>query len=304
MSLHPFINAMLENSVYTPGLSAGTPEQGRAIVAEGRNALGTGPDMERISDIEIPAREGPLRARLFVPSTSPIGLIVYLHGGGWVLAAIEDFDTYARALAAESNCAVLLPDYRLAPEHPFPAGLKDAEDALRWAATDHLGLGNLPLILAGDSAGANLAAVIARKSDNTVQLALQILYYPITDCNFDTDSYRRHGDGLTLTKKDMEWFFGHYAPRSGWIHPDISPLLATDLSEGPPAVVVVAEYDVLATEGMAYANKLRDAGVHVTERRLKGLTHGFIRLHNLLEPARDELSSVARNIAAACNSDN
>ena len=303
MPLHPFIDAMLENMADAPAISEGSPEEARANLAARRDALGSDPEMEKVQDIEIPTRGGVLNARLLVPPSATVGLIVYLHGGGWVLGATDDFDAYARALAAASGCALLLPDYRLAPEYPFPAALEDAEDVLRWAVQDRLGMGaDLPLIIAGDSAGANLATVIARKLCETVPLALQVLYYPIADSDFDNDSYRQHGEGLPLTKKDMEWFFGHYAPHVDWTHPDISPLRAEDLGSMPPAVVVTAEYDVLSAEGSAYAAKLRAAKIPVTERCLAGLTHGFVRLHNLLEPAQEELAAVGQDIADACRS--
>ena len=300
MPLHPVVAAMLEKMKGMPALSAGTPEEGRALVAAGRAALGEGPEMAQVRDIDVPTRTGSIRARLFVPQGEPTGLVVHLHGGGWVLGAIEDFDTYARALAAESGCAVLLPEYRLAPEHPFPAGLEDAEDVLLWAAKDGAGHGtDLPLVLSGDSAGANLATVAARKLGRGAA-ALQVLYYPVADCDFETESYARHGEGLPLTRRDMRWFFDHYAPPGRWLDPDISPLRAPDLSGLPPAVVVTAEYDVLAHEGAAYAERLRAAGVPVVERRCGGLTHGFVRLHNLLDPAREELQRVGRDIAMAC----
>jgi len=300
VSLHPFITAMLASLEGRPAISAGSPEDARALVAAGRQVLGEGPAMALTQDVAIPGRSGSITARLYRPVETPRGVIVYLHGGGWVVGALDDYATYAKALAAATNCAVLLPDYRLAPEHPFPAGLEDTEDAIRWAARGETGLpANLPLVIAGDSAGANLATVAARRLRGEVQIRLQVLTYPVTACDFDNGSYSAHGAGLPLTRRDMEWFFEHYAPRQIWGEPDISPLAATDLAGMPETVLVTAQYDVLCDEGEAYADALRAAGVRVTQRRVDGVTHGFIRLHNLFDVARTELETVAADIVRA-----
>lgn len=303
MPLDPFIAALVEKTSELPALSDGTPEESRARLALGREALGEGPALKRVEDIVIPALGGPLPTRVFYPDKKPKGIVTFLHGGGWVLGGLADFDTYARALAQNSCCVVVMPDYRLAPEAPFPAGLEDSEDTLRWVAENraHLCWPNCPLVVVGDSAGGNLATVAARRLVNEVQLVLQVLYYPVTDSDFFTPSYRTHGEGLPLKGRDMKWFFGHYAPEALWASPDISPLSSEDLSNLPPSIIVTAEYDVLADEGRAYAQKLRTAGVEVIERELKGFTHGFIRLHNLNETARAELEKVAEEIAAACD---
>lgn len=299
MALHPFIAAMLrqmrESGV--PALSAGTPEEGRATVARSRAFYGAGPGM-RSDDLQIPGRSGPIRARLLQPE-APGALTVYLHGGGWVLGAIEDFDTLARTLAARSGGAVLLVDYRLAPEHPFPAGLEDAEDALAWAAADRPA-GDVPLIVAGDSAGANLATVAARRLRDRVPLAAQILVYPVTDAAMDSPSYREESAGMPLTAADMAWFVGHYGAADP-LHPDVSPLRADDLSGLPPALVLTAEHDVLRDEGEAYAARLEQAGTPVTLRRYDGATHGFIRLHNHFETADravDDMADAIRTCTA------
>ncbi len=299
MPLHPFIAGLLEKMAGRPGLSDGSPDDGRATVAAGRAALGQGPDMVSVDEVAVPARAGSVPVRVFRPSAEPDGQIVYLHGGGWVIGTLDDFDTYARALAAASNCTVLLVDYRLAPEHPYPAALEDCEDAVRWAAADGPAA-RLPLVIAGDSAGANLATIVARRQKGAVPIALQVLYYPVTDCDFSTRSYAARGTGLPLTAKDMRWFFEHYAPAGLWADPDISPLRSEELAGSPPAVVVTAEYDVLCDEGEAYAERLRKAGVAVTRRRLDGSPHGFVRMHNIFELAGKELETVASEINQAC----
>ncbi|KKL57380.1 hypothetical protein LCGC14_2236000 [marine sediment metagenome] len=302
MPLHPVVAALVEKMADAPALSDGTPAESRARLALTRDALGKGPEMAQVEDVMIPARGGAIRTRFFRPVADPLGIVTFLHGGGWVLGTIEDFDTFARTLAAHSGCTVLLPDYRLAPEAPFPAGLEDTEDTLRWvhANRDVLADRNSPLVIAGDSAGANLATVTARRLAGEIPLALQVLYYPVAGSDFETGSYLEHGTGLPLKARDMTWFFNHYAPSNLWTSPDVIPLSASDLSSLPATVVVTAEYDVLADEGRAYAEKLRQAGLVVTERQGAGMTHGFIRLHNLIDTVQAELEIVGRNIRSAC----
>lgn len=300
MPLHPVVATIVERMKVMPAFSECSPSEARAMVAAGRAGIGNGPEMVSVVDVEVEARGGNVRTRVFQPSERPKGVIVFYHGGGWVVGAIEDFDTYARSIAVSADCTVVLPDYRLAPENPFPAGLEDAEDVLIWVASHKAELGvsdDASIIVAGDSAGGNLATVVARRMGKSVRLAAQVLYYPVTDCDFVNDSYREHGTGLPLKASDMEWFFSHYAPRAVWGSPDISPLRSHDLVNMPPAIIVTAEYDVLRDEGKAYAQKLRDAGVVVTERCAEGLTHGFIRLHNICEPAGNELERIGRDIS-------
>lgn len=274
------------------------------MVAALRSALGPGPDVGHISDLHIPTRAGQVAARLYrAPGEKEPGLIVYLHGGGWVCGCVDDFDILTRALASKSGCAVLSVDYRLAPEHPFPAGLEDAEDALVWAQDrlrDLIG-GPGRLVVAGDSAGANLATVAAARLRQRVDLALQCLFYPVTDADFSRPSYAAHGQGLPLTTADMQWFFGHYAPQAMWQHPDISPLRRTDLSGSAPAWIAAAEYDVLHDEALAYATRLREAGVGVTLERIDGLPHGFARMLNLLPPAGAAVTLAATEIQRRCS---
>jgi acetyl esterase len=301
LPLHPFVAALVEKMAGAPALSSGSPEDARALVAAGRVGLGVGPELDVVQNIKIPTRAGAISARLYAPA-QPAGVVAYIHGGGWVVGALDDYDTYARALADASGCMVILPDYRLAPEHPFPAGLQDVEDMLLWLKQGECtGIApGLPLVVAGDSAGANLAAVAVRRLVGQVRPVLQVLNYPVTDCDFETPSYVEHGTGLPLTAADMRWFFSHYAPEPAWTDPDISPLRATSVASVPPALLLVAEYDVLADEGRAYAAKLQAAGITCTLTEVPGLTHGFVRLHNLLPEARTELELTATEIARAC----
>ena len=300
MTLHPFLAALLtkQQEAGTPALSAGTPADARALVAAGRPGLGEGPDMAHTRDLEIPTRSGGIPGRLLVPRGAVSGLVVYLHGGGWVVGTPDDFDTLGRELAFRSECAVLLPDYRLAPEHPFPAALEDAEDVLRFAAGSSAELvgAEVPLVVAGDSAGANLATVAVRRLRGEVRPVLQVLGYPVTDSGMDTDSYREFAEGLPLTRRDMAWFFEQYAPEDVRRCEDVSPLRAADLAGSPPALVVTAEHDVLRSEGEAYAARLVEAGVKADVLRGVGMTHGFLRLHNHVDTAHHAVVDIAAAI--------
>ncbi len=304
MAVHPvlaqFVQKARDAGVPTPSQS--TPEAARALVAQLSLALGSGVPVGSCSDVEIPTRAGAIPARLLLPHGRPAGLVTYLHGGGWVLARPSDYEVLARSLVAQSGCALLVPDYRLAPEHPFPAGLEDCEDCLRWSHTQrerllgHPG----PLVIAGDSAGANLATVAARTLRGEVGLAGQVLIYPVADCDFDRASYHEYGAGLPLTRDDMRWFFRHYALEPLWIDPRITPIHAPDLQGLPQAVVITAENDVLRDEGEAYAARLEAAGVPVTRRRYAGMTHGFIRLHDLVDTAGHAVRDLAADISRLC----
>lgn len=302
MPLHPFITQLIAATASRPALSAGTPAEGRAMVSAGTAVLGAGPPMHAQQDLVIPGRGGAVPARLYLPTPELTGIIVFLHGGGWVLGCVDDYDALCRTLARASGCAVLAPDYRLAPEHPYPAGLQDCEDVIRWLAQNRVALGlpaAAPLVLAGDSAGGNLATVAARRLAGQVGIALQVLLYPVTDCDFDRSSYRAHGQGLPLTARDMAWFFDHYTAGEDPADPAISPLRARDTATQPPAIVVTAEYDVLADEGRAYADQLAASGTSVRFRELPGLTHGFARLHNLLDVVGQEIDRIGSEIATA-----
>lgn len=295
MTLHPFIKGMLDtfHSSGAPLTSAGTPAAARAAMASRRAAAGLGPDVAELRDFTIPGRTGSINTRLYRPHGSQPGLIVYLHGGGWVIGSLDDFDLTARAIAEGSKRTVIMPDYRLAPEHPFPAGLEDCEDTLLWAAQSRVQAE--PIAVAGDSAGANLATVAAARLRGRVDLAMQLLAYPVTDCNFDTASYLSESDGMSFTRADMKWFFNHYAPPH--LHPDprISPLRNPDLSALPPTRIITAEHDVLRDEGEAYAVRLKAAGVAVELQRYDGVTHGFLRHYNHLDIAR---AAIAESIAS------
>ena len=211
-------------------------------------------------------------------------MILYLHGGGWVIGTIDGYDTMARKLAERTSCAVALVDYRLAPEHRYPTAVDDCYAGLEWTAArleEITGRPDGPLIVAGDSAGGNLSAVVALRARdrNGPEIALQVLIYPVTDADLSRPSYVEAENQLLLTTDAMAWFWDHYVPDTARrAEPDASPLRAPDLTGLPPAVVLTAEHDVLRDEGEAYADRLRAAGVPVETHRLAGQMHGFFTL--------------------------
>ncbi|MDT7952137.1 MAG: alpha/beta hydrolase [Acetobacteraceae bacterium] len=308
MAVHPVIQAMLDKAraADMPPLSGGSPEDARRLMALLQPVLGAGVEVGSRETIDVPTRGGSIRASLLRPRERATGLIVYLHGGGWVIGSFADYAVLARKLCAETGCAVLVPEYRLAPEHPFPAGPDDCEDALLWAYRERRELigHDGAVVLAGDSAGGNLATVTAAALHGRVPVAGQVLIYPVTDCDFDRPSYEAYGNGdVPLSRADMLWFFQHYAPRSAWDDPRITPLHALSLREQPPTLLITAENDVLRDEGEAYAARLAEAGVQTTLRRYDGMTHGFIRYHDLVDVAGQALRETAADIVRFCHAD-
>jgi len=302
--LHPVVTALIERSraAGMPAISAGSVAQARALFAATSAAIGAGPEVAECRTVEIPGRGGPIAATLYVPPGALAGLCVYLHGGGWVVGTVAGHEALTRSLAARSGCAVLAPEYRLAPEYSFPAGLDDCEDVVLWASAmcaSMLGVA-LPIVVAGDSAGGNLATVAARRLADRVKLAGQALIYPVTDADFNTGSYLAYGTGLPLSRADMRWFFSHYAPEEHWTDPAISPLRAPSLAGCPPASIAVVEYDVLRDDGLAYARRLDAEGLLAGLRRYPDLTHGSLRLHNLVDSADRVVGDLADDIRRFC----
>jgi len=229
------------------------------------------PPMARVRDLEVPGGDGPLRARLLVPADAGDDALVYVHGGGWHLGGLDDWEPVARVIAQTTGCPVLEIEHRQAPEHRFPAPLDDVRAALRWAVETPATLGARRVGVVGDSSGGNLAAAAARHVDG---LAIQVLVYPAVDLTRDPEPIE-DPDGIAFPRamaQTRERYVGAADPSD----PDLSPLLATDLAGLPPAVVCVAEYDSLRAQGMAYAKRLDDAGVAVEVLDAHGLDHAFL----------------------------
>jgi cation diffusion facilitator CzcD-associated flavoprotein CzcO/acetyl esterase/lipase len=276
-----------------------SPEEARAAGAGLVELYGRGPRMARVEDVEL----GSIRLRLLVPSERARGVIVYYHGGGWVLGALEQFEALARRLAAGTGCAVVLVDYRLAPEHRYPTAVDDAWTALTWTAAniEQIAGRPVPLIVAGDSAGGCLAAVVAQRSREAgPEIALQVLVYPVTDCDLDRDSYLDPENQLIVSRDTMAWFWDHYAPdASVRSNPEASPLRAQALAGLPPAVVVTAQYDVLRDEGEAYAERLAREGVPVEHERFDGQMHTFFTMGDILPGSATGLDFVVQAVDRA-----
>jgi acetyl esterase len=255
-------------------------------------------------DRRIPGPAGALPVRLYRPEERGIlPCLVFLHGGGWTLCSIETHDATCRKLANGAGCLVVSVDYRLAPEHRFPAAAEDAFAAVRWVAERAEGLGIDPgrIAVGGDSAGGNLAAVVAlmARAAGAPPLRHQLLIYPVTDHDFETGSYRDNAGGPLLTRSMMQHFWDLYAPGEARAHPHASPLRAADLSSLPPATVLTAEYDPLRDEGEAYAERLRQAGVAVRASRYDGMIHGFFAFDDVLPAALDAVAEASAALREA-----
>ena len=279
-----------------------SPQQARARLRASA-AASAGPKRSplTVGDVAIPGPAGMIPARLYEPPGTGIErrpLIVYFHGGGWAIGDLDTHDSVCRFLAANTAAAVLSVDYRLAPEHPFPAGVEDALAAFRWAAAENARLGVDPsrIAVAGDSAGGNLAAAVSllARDDGGASPAMQALIYPIADAVGGQWSRDAFADGFLLTKADMDWFEHHYLPPgTDRADPRVSVLRAADLSGLPPAYVTTAGFDPLRDEGEDYAARMREAGVSVALRRHPGLIHGFAHMTEISRTARAAMYELA-----------
>jgi acetyl esterase len=258
-----------------------------------------------LEDRRIPGPDGEIPVRIYRPEgKAPLPALVYFHGGGWVIGSIETHDGSCRDLANRVGCVVISVDYRLAPEHRYPAAAEDCFAATKWVAENAsaLGVDAARIAVGGDCAGGNLAAAVALMARERRGPALrhQLLIYPVTDADFTRGSYRENAEGYLLTTKAMEWFWGHYVPdRSQRSEPFAAPLRAKELAGLPPAFVITAEYDPLRDEGEAYAKRLQDAGVPTTARRYDGAIHGFFAMGLLSEVARRAVDDAVGALRAA-----
>jgi acetyl esterase len=272
------------------------------MLAELPEIWGVPEEVDEVVDILIPGPGGDLPVRVYRPrSTGLLPGLVWFHGGGWVVGDLDTHDPVCRAIANRGPCVVVAVDYRLAPEHPFPAALEDAWVATEWVAEEALSLGidATRIAVGGDSAGGNLAAAVAQHARRgALPVALQVLVYPVTDHDFESESYERLGTGLNLTRAKMEWYWSQYLGKDDGTHPDASPLRASDLADVAPALVLTAELDPLVAEGEAYAARLRAAGVEVSATRFDGMIHGFIRMPALVDDAERAIDAIAAALRA------
>ncbi len=286
-----------------PPFEAGTPEQARRAYNEGFPALqGEREPVASVSELIIAGPGGPLTLRIYrgqgAPSAGALALL-YLHGGGWVIGNLDSHDEICRWLANEAGAVVISVDYRLAPEHKFPAAIEDCRATLAFmqSEADELGIDARRIAVAGDSAGGNLATVLCLLArGDRIPLTAQLLFYPNTDAVQKADSYRRFAEGFGLTASTMAWFRDHYirdaADIGDW---RASPLRAESLTGAPPAFIAIAGHDILADEGEAYARRLQEEGVPVVLRHWPGQIHGFVSMARHGPAARQ---AVAAAVAA------
>lgn len=294
-TLHPQATAVLEAmaSLGGPLIHESTPAEFRAYYDS--RVMPPTFDVHEVRDVSA----GGVPSRLYRPTAATgTGLLVYYHGGGWVIGGLDSHDNVCRSLAVRSGHAVLSVDYRLAPEHPFPAAAEDALCALRWAHENAAELGIDPdrIAVGGDSAGGNLTAVVAQQ--RPVPVVFQLLIYPATDMTMSHGSHEENKLGPVLSREAMDWFIGHYMPADADKRdPLASPLFAPDsLVRGtPPALIVTAEYDPLRDEGEAYGRRLIENGTQVSTLRFNGQFHSFFGMVGILDDANHahEVSAAA-----------
>jgi acetyl esterase/lipase len=257
-------------------------------------------EVARIENGRMPGPGGDIPFRVYSPAPDRVlPALLYLHGGGWVVGDLDTHDSVCRALARRAECVVLALDYRLAPENRFPAAVEDAWTGLNWLHDNAADFGADPqrIAVGGDSSGGNLSAVVARRARDRQgpKLAAQILIYPVTDCDFDTPSYRDAATGYGLTRDSMLWYWDQYLPdESNRVSPDASPLRAPDLTGLAPALLISCGLDPLASEGVAYAEALKSAGVRVEHHHEPDMIHGYIRMNGVVSRARKSWDDCAR----------
>jgi acetyl esterase len=307
MPLDPQAQALLDQlaSIPMPPLESLSPE----VVRQGMRAMlamsGEVEPVARVEDRAIPGPAGAIPVRIYTPQgDGPFPILVYFHGGGWVIGDLDTVDSACRSLTNGAGCLTVSVDYRLAPEHKFPAAPQDCYAATLWASENAACLGGDPARLAvgGDSAGGNLAAVVAQMARDRGRpaVAFQLLIYPATDMTADNDSLRENSQGYVLSAGEMRWFADHYLnAREDATNPLVSPALAPDLSVLPPALIITAEYDPLRDEGEEYGRRLQEAGVPVTISRYEGMMHGFVDMTNPMDKTLQAIAECSRALRSA-----
>ncbi len=308
MPLDPQVKMLLDQAAAAgrPPLRDQTVEESRSLMRSMIEVKGDGPAVARVEDRKIPGPAVDIPVRIYWPEgPGPFPLLVWFHGGGWVLGDLDTADSTCRSLTVKSGSVVVSVDYRLAPENPYPAGVEDAWAATRWIAAQAEELGGDPgrIAVGGDSAGGNLAAVTAIQALRAggPRLCYQLLIYPVTDGSMSHPSYRENGEGYQLTADAMEWFYQLYLGEGDRRDPCVSPLhaAASDLVGLPPALLVTAEFDPLRDEGEAYGRRLEGAGVPVRLSRYDGQIHGFFSLDMFLVGGRAALDEASASLRAA-----
>ena len=307
MPLDPQAESLLELVNQLPPLFSGEVESARQALDTwiGLDVFEKPPVASR--DLQIPGPGGPLMARVYTPdATLPLPVLVFFHGGGWVIGSLDSHDRTCRELAHEAGCIVVSVDYRLAPEFKFPYATEDAYAATAWVAEHARELGADPerVAVGGDSSGGNLAAVtcLMARDRGGPPIAYQLLLYPVTDYVFDDDSSRQAEEGRVLDVTGVHWFMDHYMrDHADTQNPYFSPMRADSLAGLPPALVITGEYDPLRDQGEAYAQRLRSDGVLVRQRRYQGMVHAFLAMTVVVDAARDAMTETATTLRDALN---
>lgn len=281
-----------------------TPREAREQIARSAPELPPCDDLAGREDLTIEGSDGPLTLRVLTPrGTPPFPILLFLHGGGWVTGGLDAAEGPARSLAVGAGCVAVCVDYRLAPEHPFPAALDDVTAVLRWiwAQRQELGSDDRAPAIAGVSAGGNLAAgAVLRARDRDEPLpACQVLLCPVTDREFESPAMRDNGEGLLFEWGDLRWCWDHYLrSEEDADSPYACPLRAADLSRLPPTLVLTAELDPVRDQGEAYARRLREAGVAARAHRYAGMIHGFVEFSEALDAGVAALEEVCAELRA------
>lgn len=304
MPLAPEYEAMFTALAAEPG-----PKISDLSPAEGRQMYGmmrpVNPEVAigAVEDRTITTAAGELPLRIYRPAADgPHPLLISFHGGGWVIGDLDTADAVCRRMANAANCIVISVDYRLAPEHVYPAAVDDAYAATCWVAENRAELGgNGKLAVTGESAGANLAAVVCQKArdENGPSIDFQLLAYPVVDHDLSRGSYTENGEGYLLETETMAWFWEQYCPPARRSEPAASPMLADSLTDLPPALVLTAEFDPLRDEGNAYAEALAAAGVPARSLCFDGLVHDFLATAELFECSGAAFDQVAAELKRA-----
>ena len=283
-----------------PGWHEQSPAEGRAVFASFKDFWGDAPELQRVEEISVGEN---LKVRLYAAEkqTSDQPVVMYFHGGGWVLGDVDVYDCLCRQLAIETGFVIASVDYGLAPENKFPGPMEDC-----YAATEHvfsnaesLGIDRSRIAVAGDSAGGNLAAAVAMKArdQNGPPIRFQLLIYPVIEPDFETESYQKFGTGHVLTMADMKWFWQQYLrENSDAENPLASPSKAESHVGLPPVHVITAQYDPLRDEGEGYASMLADAGVLVTQKQYPGMLHGFVHFRGLFDDGEQAMTDIANEL--------
>jgi acetyl esterase len=307
MPLDPQAQAYLDQmaALNAPPLYTLTPEFIRQATRMQRAMLGEPEPVANVETRVIPGPAGDIPIRIYTPSgNGPFPVLVFFHGGGWVICDLDTHDDICRSLTNQAACIVVSVDYRLAPEHKFPAAPEDCYAATCWVAGNAAQLNGDPSRIAagGDSAGGNLAAVISQmaRDQGGPSLVFQLLIYPATDFKATTPSSEENARGYFLEKQDMIWFMNHYLNgEEDKLNPLASPLKASDLSGLPPALIITAQYDPLRDEGELYGQQLKAAGVPVTMSRYNGMIHGFLSMAAVLDQGKQAIAECASALRAA-----